>query len=168
MPTPGESDVADGVLVELDKHEAFIRQMARRIDRGDGEVPLIELAVSRGLQNAFEYIHNDHDATQENPPLPDPVYVVLARAKGQALAIERLAARIKHLGGMVDVESISQRLQQARDGMGHRLEGLVTDDPAITRTWVAKDFHEVVFNPQQEILLELDDTLSVVEMASEN
>src|ERR1700735_3375327 len=104
MPTPGESDVADGVLVELDKQEAFIRQMARRIDRGDEEAPLIELSVSRGLQNAFEYINNDHDATQENPPLPDPVYVVLARAKGQALAIEKLAARIKHLGGRVDVE----------------------------------------------------------------
>lgn len=48
MPTPGESDVADGVLVELDKQEAFIRQMARRIDRGDEEAPLIELSVSRG------------------------------------------------------------------------------------------------------------------------
>jgi hypothetical protein len=164
---PGESDVADVVLVELDKQEAFIRQLARRIDRGDTDNPLLELEVSAGLHSALEYIHNDEDATRERPPLPDPVYVVLARAKGQTLAIEKIAERVKVLGGSVDVAAIKRRLERAREGMGTRLEERVTDKPKITRTWIAKDFHEFVYNPQQETLLELDDALSEVEAGAE-
>ena len=167
VSNPGESDVVDQVLVELDKQETFIRQLARRIDRGDTEHPLIELEVSERMHAAFEYIHRDEDATRENPPLPDPVFVVLARAKGQAIAIERLAERIVALGGSVEVESIKRRLERAREGMGHRLEELLTDNPKITRTWIAKDFHEVVYNPQQDILFKLDDVLRDVEHASE-
>jgi len=34
LPKPGESDVADNVLVELDKQETYIRQVARRIAIG--------------------------------------------------------------------------------------------------------------------------------------
>jgi len=164
---PGESDVADVPLVELDQQEIFIRQLARRIDRGDTDSPLLELKVSTGLHRALEYIHNDDDATRENPPLPDPVHVVVARAKGQALAIEEIAERVKALEGSVDVDAIKRRLERAREGMGTMLEERVTDEPKITRTWVAKDYHEVVYNPQQEILLELDDALSEVEARAE-
>jgi hypothetical protein len=119
------------------------------------------------MHAALVYIHQDEDAPRENQPLPDPVFVVLARAKGQALAIECLAERTRVLGGSVEVESIKRRLESAREGMGHRLEELVTDDPKVTRTWIAKDFHEVVYNSQQEVLLELDDALGDVENASE-
>jgi hypothetical protein len=167
MPSPGESDVADAVLVELDKQEIFIRQLARRIDRGDKEHPLIELQVSRDLLRAFEYIHADAYATREHAPLPDPVLVVLARAKAQALASATVAKRIKALDGVVDVGAIERRLQRARDGMPHRLEELVTDEPEITRSWIARDFHELIYNPQQEILLELDEALTDVEVPGE-
>jgi hypothetical protein len=160
---PGEADVADPVLVELDKQETFIRQIARRIDRGDDDHPLIELEVSRRLHEAFAYIHHDATATRENPPLPDPVFVVLARAKGQALAIEKLAERIEALEGEVDADAIRQRLDRARAAMPHRLEELVSDEPRLTRAWIARDFHELVYNPQQELLFQLDDALRRVE-----
>jgi hypothetical protein len=89
---------------------------------------------------------------------------MVARAKVQALAIRKLADELQSFGAPIDPEAIETELERAREGMAHRLEIWINSSPdEVDRSVVANEYHDVIFNPQQNALLKMDFAMDEVE-----
>jgi hypothetical protein len=156
------SDPFDRVLDELDHHEMHIRRLARRIDKGSVPYDRIELSLSRKMQSALDFLHEESELREGDKP--NPAMVAVARAKTQAMAICDLARELQSFGVTMDLEEIERQLERDREAMNHRLEIWIGDAPdEVEPITVAKDYYDLIFNPQQELLLRLDYAMDEVE-----
>jgi hypothetical protein len=145
-------------LDELDHQEIHIRRLARRVDMGS-PFERVELSIARKLQGALDLVQED-----AGPSRPHPGKVTVARAQAQAIAIRDLAAELQSFGVKVDPREVQRQLERDREAMRHRLEIEVNEAPdAVDALTIAVDYYELIFNPQQEILLRLDFAMDEIE-----
>ncbi len=158
MPDPFEE-----ALDELDNQEIHIRRLARRIDMGSRPFGRIELSLSERMHAALAFAHQESEWRPDDDR-PDRAHLMVARAKAQALAIRRLADELQSFGAPIDPQAIEAELERAREGMAHRLEIWINSSPVeVDRVVVAKDYYELIFNPQQDALLKIDFAMDEIE-----
>jgi len=155
-------DPFEKVLDELDHHEMHIRRLARRIGKGSVPYDRIELLVIRRMQSALDFLHEESELREGDKP--NPATVVVARAKTQAIAICDLARELQSFGVKMGLDEIERQLERDREAMSYRLEIWISDAPnEVEPITVAKDYYELIFNPQQELLLRIDFAMDEVE-----
>jgi hypothetical protein len=150
-------------LDELDNQEIHIRRLARRIDKGSRPFERIELLLSERMHTALAFAHQESEWLPGDDR-PDRGHLMVARAKAQALAIRRLADELQSFGASINPQAIETELQHAREGMAHRLEIWINSAPdEVDRVVVARDYYELIFNPQQDALLKIDFAMDEIE-----
>ncbi|MDP9257307.1 MAG: hypothetical protein M3Q31_12215 [Actinomycetota bacterium] len=153
----------DKVLDELDNQEVHLRRLARRIDGLQPAEGGVELQVGRILQLRLEQLHATR-ADDPPPGWPDAASTMVARVGAQREAIELVARRVEELGGAISTADISRSLAQGRERMPFALEGRFHEGPlVVTPSALERDFYELLFNPQQEALLRIDNAIDGLE-----
>jgi hypothetical protein len=89
---------------------------------------------------------------------------MVARVGEQRETIELVARRVEELGGAISTADISRSLAQGRERMPSALEGRFHEGPlVVTPSALERDFYELLFNPQQEALLQIDNAIDRLE-----
>jgi hypothetical protein len=155
------ADTVNKVLDELDNQEIHLRRLARRIDRLTEAKARSELMVSAMLHESFAAVHIAWDENPPGPPgWPEPTTVTISRGRAQADAIIAVAREVEILGGSLSADRIEKELEDGRLRMPFVMEAGINEGPYVVDPQViARDYFELVFNPQQEALLKIDEAL---------
>jgi hypothetical protein len=151
----------DKVLEELDNQEAHLRRLARRVDRLSTDCSRVELRISAMLHSAFGSVHTTWDGAEAAPPgWPEPAVVTISRGRSQADAIVVIAQEAERLGSSVSARAIEKDLDDGRRRMPFVMDAELNEGPfVIPPAVMERDYYELLFNPQQEALLKIDNAL---------